>query len=100
MPEGSCLCTIYVVGLYPNITRYNGLKALRNALFIDESTEGLMMLAECVFKNNIFEHNEQLQWTATGTKMAPSYPIIFMAALEDGFLQSLSKKANGLVALY
>ena len=47
-----------------------------------------MELVEIVFKNNIFEHDDkfykQKQWTAMGTKIAPSYAILFMDALERG----------------
>ena len=50
-----------------------------------------MDLAECVLKNNIFEHNlsffKQIRGTAIGTKMAPPYAIIFMGNLEERILQ-------------
>ena len=53
------------------------------------STESLIELAECVLKNNIFEHNlsfyKQLRGTAIGTKMAPPYAIIFLGDLEERF---------------
>ena len=55
-----------------------------------------MDLAECVLKNNIFEHNlpffKQIRGTATGTKMAPPYAIIFMGDLEEQILQDCSFK--------
>ena len=80
------LCTIDVVGLYPNIDLEDGLVAMRKALDAREdktvSTDSLIELAECVLKNNIFEHNtffyKQLKGTAIGTKMAQPYAIIFM----------------------
>ena len=54
------------------------------------STESILTLAECVLKNNIFEHNgkffKQKQGTAIGTKMAPSYAILFMGDLEEKIL--------------
>ena len=44
-----------------------------------------MELAECVLKNNIFEHNEdlykQLMGTAIGTKMAPPYAVLLWGNL-------------------
>ena len=53
------------------------------------STESLIELAECVLKNNIFEHNlsfyKQLRETAIGTNMAPRYAIIFLGDLEERF---------------
>ena len=100
MPEDTILCTIDVVDLYPNIHHEDGLVAMRKAL--DEqgdktvSTDSLMELAECVLKNNIFEHNtsfyRQLRGTAIGTKMAPPYAIIFMSDLEEKILKDYDKK--------
>ena len=74
------------MSLYPNISHEDGLVAMRKALDALEdqtvSTHSLTELAECILKNNIFEHNtssyKQLRGTAIGTKMAPSYAIIFM----------------------
>ena len=96
LPEDLIFCTIDVVGLYPNIPHDEGLKAVRNALDSREdktiSTESLLELAECVLKNNIFEHNtkffKQVPGTAIGTKMAPPYAIIYMDELERGFLEN------------
>ena len=90
LPDDIILCTIDVVGLYPNIPHDEGLIALRKSLESREdktiSTDSLMDLADCVLKNNIFEHNlsffKQLRGTAIGTKMAPPYAIIFMGDLE------------------
>ena len=78
------LCTIDVAGLYPNIPRDEGLIALRKSLESSEdktiSTDSLMDLAECVLKNNIFEHNlsffKQLRRTAIGTKLAPPCAMV------------------------
>ena len=59
-------------------------------------TDSLIELAECVLKNNIFEHNtsfyKQLRGTAIGTKMAPPYAIIFMGDLEEKLLKDCDKK--------
>ena len=83
------LCTIDVVGLYPNIPHNEGLIAMRIALDLRKDkrilTEFLIELAECVLRNNIFEHNlsfsKQLRGTAIGTKMASSYATIFLGDL-------------------
>ena len=99
-PEDLILCTIDVVGLYPNIPHDEGLIAIRKALDSREdksiSTDSLMDLAECVLKNNIFEHNErfykQLRGTAIGTKMAPPYAIIFLGELEEKILRDSDLK--------
>ena len=96
LPDDFLLCTIDVVGLYPNIPHEDGLTALRRKLDAREnkdiSTDSLMELAECVLKNNVFEHNKrvfrQKQGTAIGTKMAPSYAILFMSDFEEAFLKS------------
>ena len=60
------------------------------------STDSLMDLAECVLKNNIFEHNwsffKQLRGTDIRTQMAPLYTIIFMGDLEERILQNCSFK--------
>ena len=92
-PDDVVLCTIDVVSLYPNIPHDEGLIAMRKALDLRKdkriSTESLIELAECVLKNNIFEHNlsfyKQLRGTAIGTKMALPYAIIFLGDLEERF---------------
>ena len=51
------------MGLYPNIPHDGALEAMRKALDRREektpSTESLVELAECVLKNNVFEHNSR-----------------------------------------
>ena len=87
------LCTIDVVGLYPNIPHDERLIAMWKALDLQKDkrilTESLIELAECVLKNNIFEHNlsfyRQLRRTAIGTKMVPPYAIIFLGDPEEIF---------------
>ena len=91
LPKGSRLCTIDVVGLYPNIPHELGLKAMRT--FLDKrsdksvSTQTLIDLAELVLKNNYFTHDEkifkQIRGTAMGTRFAPSYAILAMAEFEE-----------------
>ena len=60
------------------------------------STVSLIELAECVLKNNIFEHNtsfyKQLGGTPIGTKMAPPYAIKFMGDSEEKVLKDCDKK--------
>ena len=61
LPDDIILCTIDVVGLYPNIPHDEGLIALRKSLESREektiSTDSVIDLADCALKNNIFEHN-------------------------------------------
>ena len=100
LPDEFILCTIDVVGLYPNIPHKEGLEAIRKALNKREdqtiSTDSLILLAECVLKNNVFEHNmryfKQLNGTPIGTKFAPPYAILFMGCLEDKIFNSLVEK--------
>ena len=76
LPDEFILCTIDVVGLYPNIPHKEGLETIRKALNKREdqaiSTDSLILLAECVLKNNVFEHNmryfKQINGTEIGTK--------------------------------
>ena len=100
LPEDFLFVTVDVVGLYPNIPHEDGLQALKEALEKREnksvSTESLVELAECVLKNNVFEHDNtyfrQKRGTAIGTKMAPPYAILFMAALEEKILKNAEHK--------
>ena len=100
LPKDSLLCTVDVVGLYPNIPHKDGLEAVEKVLEgrSDKtiSTALLMDLMECVLKNNVFEHDgrifKQNQGTAIGTKMAPSYAILFMSEFEQKFLENYPLK--------
>ena len=79
IPEGTILCTIDVVGLYPNMPHDEGLAFLRT--FLDSrvekqvTTNTLIELAEVVLKNNVYEFSDktykQICGTAIGTKFAP-----------------------------
>ena len=99
LPEGTILFTIDVVGLYPNIPHDEGLAFLKD--FLDSrfdkqfTTDTLIELAELVLKNKIFEFShktyKQIRGTAIGTKFAPPYAILFMAAL---ILNKVKKKPN------
>ena len=64
LQDGLILCTVDVVGIYPNIPHEEGLIAIRKALDIRKdktiSTDSLIELAEYVLKNNIFEHDKCL----------------------------------------
>ena len=100
LPGNSLLCTMDVVGLYPNIPHDKGLSALRKRLNErdkkDVSTDTLVELAELVLKNNIFNFNKrtlkQKRSTAIGTKFAPVYSILFMAELEEKILEIVDNK--------
>ena len=76
------------------------MEAIQKALdkWEDEtiSTDSLILLAECVLKNSVFEHNmgyfKQFNGTAIGTKFAPPYAILFMGHLEGKILNALVEK--------
>ena len=99
LPEESIICTIDVVVLYPSIPNEEGLRFLRNVLEKrsnkNVSTDTLTELAELVLQNNYFDFNErylkQIRGTAIGIKFAPPYAIIYIAALEEDFLETLIK---------
>ena len=91
LPSEIILCTVDVVGLYPNIPHEEGLSALRKRLDNRKekyiSTDTLCDLAKVVLKNNIFKFSKKIfkqkRGTAIGTKFAPPYSILFMAELEE-----------------
>ena len=63
LPDNIILCTVDVVGLYPNIPHEEGLSALRKRLenrmekYISNDT--LCDLAEVLLKNNIFKFGKK-----------------------------------------
>ena len=63
LPDQYLLCTIDVVGLYPNIPHDEGIVAIKRALERrkDKSvtTESLVELTKLELTKNIFEHNER-----------------------------------------
>ena len=63
LPDGAILCTMDVVGLYPDIPHGEGLDSLRRFLETRDnkqiSSDTLTELAEAVLKNNIFEFDEK-----------------------------------------
>ena len=100
LPEGAILCTLDVVGLYPNIPHGEGLASHYKFLETRENkqipSDTLAETAEIVLKNNIFEFDEktfqQKRGTAIATKFPPPYAILFMADLEEKLLESFEKK--------
>ena len=100
LPQGAILCTIDVVGLYPNIPHSEGLNSLRRFLELRDnkqiSSDTLIELAEIVLKSNFFEFDlktfKQVRGTAIGTKFAPRYAILFMADLEEEILNAFEEK--------
>ncbi len=99
--KGMILVTIDVSALYTSIPHIDGLEALEEALNArevqDPPTEVLITLAKLILQNNVFRFNKthyrQTQGTAMGTRMAPSYAILFMAKLESKILDREDKPA-------
>ena len=100
LPINAILCTIDVVGLYPNIPHEEGLASIRKHLNNRENkevtTDTLVELADIVLKNNYFQFLDktfkQKRGTAVGTKFAPPYSILFMADLGKRFLSDIDLK--------
>ncbi len=93
-PE-SIMCTIDVSALYTSIPHEEGIAAIKSALLTRPSqsppTSVITHLTRMILTNNVFRfddtHYRQIQGTAMGTKMAPSYAILFMAQLESEILK-------------
>ena len=100
LPGNIILCTVDLVGLYPNIPYEEGLPALRKQLDNEMekyiSNDTLCELEEVVLKNNIFKFVEktlkQKRGIAIGTKFAPPYSILSMAELEEGIFRNAEFK--------
>ena len=87
LPKNAILCTLDVVGLYPNMPQEEGLVSIRKHIDNRENkkvtTDTLVELADMILKNNYSQFLdkifEQKRGTAVGTKFAPPYSILFMA---------------------
>ena len=75
------MCTIDVVGLYPNIPHDQGLFALRKLLDLRQEKD--------VTTSTLAEEKQD---TAISTKFALPYNIFFMAELEEGILSGIDLK--------
>lgn len=95
LSPSSILCTIDVSALYTSIPHDEGISAVKEALNTRPEqvppTSVLTHLVRLILTNNVFRFKQtyyrQIQGTAMGTKMAPSYAILFMAHLEQELLQ-------------
>ena len=98
IPQGSLLMTLDVVSLYPSIPHSDGLSALAEFLaergLPEKHRTNICNLAKFVLTNNVFEFDSdiylQVSGTAIGTRMAPTYAIIFLHMFESKFLKSAS----------
>ena len=85
--------------LYTNIPHEEGTKACREFLLKHHSpsrTNELCSLIEFILKNNYFQFHDrfyhQINGTAMGTKMAPSFANLFMASLDQPLFEASPKK--------
>ena len=100
LPPETLLVLMDVTSLYTNIPHEDGIKAAEEVwetrTVKDPPTQILIKLLTLVLKCNNFEFNGrhylQIQGTAMGTKMAPSYANLFMGRLEKQLLQSVTPK--------
>ena len=95
LPPNCQLVTLDVTSLYTNIPHNEGIasctEALSNRDIQEPPTEHLGTLISFILRKNSFvfgkKHYLQINGTAMGTRMAPSYANLFMAQLEESFLE-------------
>ena len=100
LPHDIILCTINVVGLYPNIPHEERLSALRKRLDLrqekDVTTSTLVELSEDVLKNNIFTFKKKNFTVKAGYnywyKIYPTYSMLFMTELEEEIFSEIELK--------
>ena len=97
---GDILATVDVTALYTNIPHQDGINKVlsflrKNGASLQE-LEIVEHLLNHILKKNYFQFDNktylQISGTAMGTRCAPNYAIIFMAELEEDFLQQTDKK--------
>ena len=98
--DGELIATVDVTALYTNIPHDDGINKvisfLRKKGAPNPEIEMCKILLEHILKNNYFtfdnEYYLQISGTAMGTRCAPNYAIIFMAELEEEFLNQSTHK--------
>ena len=96
LPSNTLLVTMDVASLYSNISHQNGLLALENRLPNNPDSHSTILLTQFILEHNYFLFSDtfflQTKGTAMGTSMAPQYANIFMANLEEQFLERVMNK--------
>lgn len=98
LPPDVILASVDVTGLYTNIPQDEGICSVLKHLYHQDCEEEppfpetvAKEMMKIVLGENYFEFNgdcyHQIRGTAMGTKMAPSYAILFMAELESQLLK-------------
>ena len=93
MTPDSLLVTMDVNSLYTNIPHSDGVEACRSFLTMNTIDQALIndipTLVDFILKHNLFVFDDeqylQINGTAMGTKMAPTYANIFMYYAENSF---------------
>ena len=94
LPANTILASLDVTTLYTNIPHAEGIEACRSSLdnrqLCSPPTDDITSLIELILTKNSFQfdhsHYLQIQGTAMGTRMAPSYANLFMHQWEQSFL--------------
>ena len=94
IPSNAILVTIDVSSLYTNIPQDEGTESCLEAIEAVEASHIpmnlLQQLFDIVLRCNVFSFDsqvyQQIQGTAMGTRMAPSYANLFMDRFERSFL--------------
>ncbi|KAJ8029907.1 Proline-rich transmembrane protein 1 [Holothuria leucospilota] len=102
LTENTLLVTMDVSSLYSNIPHVEGVQAcedfLRKCGFEENFLRDICSIIRFILLHNHFEFNSrhflQIQGTAMGTKMAPSYANVFMDALEQKLLSGYHLKPD------
>ena len=93
------LFSMDITSLYTNIPHEEGIDAVRKT--IQEKTGNptnshILKLLRCVLEGNVFHFNDdfyiQTNGTAMGTRVAPTYAIIFINRLEEDHIYKYPKQ--------
>ena len=98
--DGELIATVDVTALYTNIPQEDGIEKVTQFLRKKGAKESEIFICKTlldhILKKNYFTFDDemylQVSGTAMGTRCAPNYAIIFMAELEENFLQSVQLK--------
>ena len=100
--EDLILCTLDVTSLYTNIPQTDGLQSVKNLLIKERpssfkpSNAYVLKLLEMVLTMNNFQFNYknylQINGTAMGTRVAPTYANLFMSEFETKHVYTYPKQ--------
>ena len=97
--EDEWIFSMDVSSLYTNIPHHEGVRVIRDVLrgrTSVPSNDNILKMLNLVLKCNCFRFNNdfylQINGTAMGTRVAPTYAIIFMNRFEETFVYSYPKR--------